>query len=260
MIDRPGPINWREKFLAFGIHFVVTLLLGAIAASLIFFVWFPDPFQTMVGGTQLFELVVVCDLVLGPLLSLVIFDTRKARWKIVMDYCIVGTVQIAALVYGVIIVSGTRPVYVAFNKDRLEVVTARDIKEAELAAARSPAYARLPYDGPRFVSIQIPEAERQDALFEAVQGNEEHQRPKFYAPYEAELGQIRRRAKTVDELMARFPAEKPRFDQALRKLETPPDRVRWLPVHHRAGFWTALIDTQDGKPVGYVPMDPYGDD
>ena len=69
---------------------MVTLLLGAIAAALIFIVWFPDPFQTMVGGTKLFELVVVCDLVLGPLISLVIYDSSKARWKIVMDYCIVG--------------------------------------------------------------------------------------------------------------------------------------------------------------------------
>jgi hypothetical protein len=259
MTDRPGPINWREKFLAFGIHFTVTLLLAAIAAALIFFVWFPDPFQTMVGGTQLFELVVTCDLVLGPLLSLVIYDTRKARWKIVMDYCIVGTVQLAALVYGVIIVFGTRPVYVAFNKDRLEVVTARDISETELAAARDPAYARLPIDGPRFVSIQIPEADRQDAMFQAVQGHEEHQRPKFYAPYEAELARIRQRSEAMSELVTRFPAEKPRVDAAMREIDMPHDRLRWLPVRHREGFWTALIDPDDGRPVGYVAMDPYGE-
>ena len=253
------PINWREKWLAFGIHFVVTALLGAAAASLIFFVWFPDPFQTMVGGTKLFELVVTCDLVLGPLISLVIYDTRKERWKIVMDYCIVGTVQIAALVYGVFIVAGTRPVYVAFNKDRLEVVTARDIDEADLAEARDPAWARLPWDGPNFVSIQIPAADRQDALFQAVQGKEEHQRPKFYAPYDAALGDIRRRSKTVAELTAKFPASKAQFDAAMGEVDIPQERVRWLPVHHREGFWTALIDTENGRPVRYVPFDPYGD-
>lgn len=259
MTDRPGPINWREKFVAFGIHFLVTLLLAAMAASLIFFVWFPDPFQTMVGGTKLFELVITCDLILGPLLSLVIFDTRKARWKIVMDYCIVGTVQIAALVYGVIVVAGTRPVYVAFNKDRLEVVTARDISEAELAAARDPAYARLPLDGPKFVSIQIPQADQQEAMFQAIEGLEEHQRPKFYAPYEVALPAIRQHARTVAQLTAKFPASKPLFDPALRDLGLTPERVHWLPVRHREGFWTALIDTADGRPLGYVPFDPYGD-
>lgn len=253
------PINWREKFLAFGIHFLVTLLLAAIAASLIFLVWFPDPFQTMVGGTDLFELVITCDLVLGPLLSLVIFDTRKARWKIVMDYCIVGVVQIAALVYGVYIVAGSRPVYVAFNKDRLEVVTARDINENEFAAARDPLYARLHFDGPRFIAVRVPKEEEQDAMFEAVVGNEEHQRPKFFAPYAAALEDIRAKSKTVAELTAKFPEARPQFDEAVRELGTPPERLRWLPVHHRDGFWTALIDTQDGMPVGYVPFDPYGE-
>jgi hypothetical protein len=36
--------------------------------------------------------------------------------------------------------------------------------------------------------------------------------------------------------------------------------VRWLPVRHIKGFWTALIDTQSGRPVAYVPFDPYGPD
>jgi hypothetical protein len=216
------PINWREKWLAFGIHFVATSLLAAAAASLIFFVWFPDPFQTM-------------------------------------DYCIVGTVQIAALVYGVYIVAGTRPVYVAFNKDRLEVVTARDIAAADLAEARDPAWARLPWDGPKFVSILIPDADQQDAMFQAVQGKEEHQRPKFYAPYDTALEDIRRRSKTVAELTAKFPASKTQFDAAMGEVDIPQERVRWLPVRHRQGFWTALIDTENGRPVAYVPFDPYGD-
>lgn len=252
-------INWRERFLAFAIHFALTLMLAACAAALIFIVWFPDPFQTMVGGTKLFELVVVCDLVLGPLISLVIFDSTKARWKLVMDYSIVAVVQLAAMIYGVFIVAGTRPVYVAFNKDRIEVVTARDISAAELAAARDPAYADLPWSGPRFVAIRVPKEEAQDALFQSLNGNEEHQRPKFFIPYDAALDQIRQRAKPVSALTAKFPAATAQFDAAVRGLAIPAERVRWLPVRHRQGFWTVLIDNENGRPVAYVPFDPYGD-
>ena len=252
-------IVWRDRFRAFAIHFLLTAALGAVAAALIFLVWFPDPFHTMVGGTKLFELVVACDLVLGPLISLVIFDTRKARWKIVMDYCIVGVVQIAALVYGVYIVASARPVYVAFNKDRFEVVTAGDIPAADLAEARDPAWAKLPWDGPKFISIQIPPEDQQDAMFQAIAGKEEHQRPKFYAPYDVALEDIRRRSKPVPELTAKFPESKPLFDAAMEEGEIPRERVRWLPVHHREGFWTALIDTENGRPVEYVPFDPYGE-
>jgi len=250
-------IVWREKFVATAIHFVVTLLLAAIAAALIFLVWFPDPLQTMIGGTELFMLVVGCDLALGPLLSLVIYNSRKSRRELIIDYAIVGTIQIAALIYGVTIVAGTRPVYVAFSKDRLEVVTARDINDQELAAAHDAAYRTLPLTGPRLVGIEVPKADHNDALFQSLAGNEEHQRPKFYVPYEAQLAKIRKRARPVDELVKAKPAARPLLEAVMRDVTIPEARVRWLPVHHRKGFWVALIDNDDGKPVAYFDFDPY---
>src|SRR5688572_18867419 len=190
-------IIWREKIIATGVHFAVTLLLAGIAAALIFLVWFPDPFQTMIGGTELFMLVVGCDLALGPLISLVIYNSRKSRRALVIDYSIVGVVQIAALAYGIFIVAGARPVYVAFSLDRFEIVSARDIPDTELAEARISLYRNLPWDGPRFVNVVIRPEDHNDALDRALAGLEEHQRPKFYAPFDTALEQIRRRALPV---------------------------------------------------------------
>lgn len=248
-------IIWREKFLATAIHFLVTLTLAACAAALIFLVWFPDPLETMIGGTELFMLVVGCDLALGPLISLVIYDSRKSRRALVFDYTLVGAVQIAALVYGVFILAGTRPVYIAFNTDRIEIVTARDIDEKELAAAPA-AYRRLPLTGPRYVGIVVPKEDRNDALFQALSGNEEHMRPKFYVPYESLRDKILARAKPVDALTQKKPESKPALEAAMREVSIPAERIRWLPVHHRRGFWTALID-DDGKPVAYFDFDPF---
>ncbi len=250
-------IVWREKFLATAIHFLATLSVAAIAAALIFLVWFPDPLQTMIGGTELFMLVVGCDLALGPLLSLVVYNSRKSRRKLIFDYTVVGVLQIAAMVYGVTIVAGTRPVYVAFSSDRLEIVTARDIEDKELAAARDPAYGTLPLTGPRYVGIAVPNAEHNDALFQALSGNEEHMRPKFYVPYESQLARIRSQAKPIEALTQKKPGSKPLLEAAMRGVSIPAARVRWLPVHHREGFWTALIDIDDGKPVAYFDFDPY---
>jgi len=250
-------IVWREKFVATGIHFLVTLTLAAVAAALIFVVWFPDPFETMIGGTELFLLVVGCDLALGPLISLVIYDSRKSRRALVFDYAVVGVIQILALVYGVHTLAATRPVYVAFNHDRIEIVSAGDIRDDELAAAKSPIYASLPLTGPKLISITVPAADQQDAMFQSVEGNEEHMRPRFYGPYETQLAQIRARAKTIQELEEKHPKSKPLLDKARTGLPVPAQRVRWLPVHHRKGFWTALIDIENGKPLEYVDFDPY---
>jgi hypothetical protein len=252
-------INWREKFLAFAIHFVATAALGACAAALIFLVWFPHPFATMIGGTELFLLVVGCDLALGPLLSLVVYNTRKSRGKLVFDYVVIGILQLGAMLYGVYIVAGTRPVYVAFSMDRFEIVTARDIDDKELAAARSPEYRRLPLTGPKLINVVVSKADHNDALFEALAGNEEHQRPKFYQPFASGLEKIRRRARMVADLEKKFPAYRPQLDAAVQAAGIPAERLRWLPVRHRNGFSTALVDLESGKPVRYVEVDPYGE-
>jgi hypothetical protein len=250
-------ILWREKFKVTGLHFLVTLAFAGCAAALIFLVWFPDPMQTMIGGTELFVLVTGCDLALGPLSSLVVYNSRKTRRELVFDYIVIGTVQLAALGYGVYILAGTRPVYVAFSYDRLEVVVARDVSDAELAAAKDPNYRTLPLTGPRLVSIKVPQAEHNDALFQSLNGNEEHMRPRFYAPYEELLPQIRARARPIAELEKIHPASKPLLDAAASGLRIPASRVGWLPVHHFRGFWTVLIDTENGKPLAYVDVDPY---
>lgn len=250
-------IVWREKLIAMAIHFGVTAILAGIAAALIFFVWFPAPFHTMIGGTELFMLVVGCDLALGPLLSLVIYDSRKSRRELITDYTIVGFIQIAALVYGVYIVAGTRPVAVAFVKDRIEIVTARDVSADELAAARDPQYASLPWTGPRHVNVVVPEADQQEALFASLAGKEEMTRPRFYQPYETAVPEIRKRAGSLDELVAKHPESKSAIDSAVAGVDVPGERLRWLPVRHRKGFWTALIDTDTGRAVGYIALDPY---
>lgn len=252
-------IVWREKFIATGLHFAITLLLAAVAATLIFLVWYPDPFQRMIGGAELFLLITGTDLVLGPLLSLIVYDSRKTRLALIVDYTVVGTLQVAALIYGISVMSGARPAYVAFSADRFEIVAAGDLKPKELAAARDPQYATLPWRGPRYVAVVIPREDYQEAMFEALAGNEEPLRPKFYVPYESQLPAVRKRAKGLDVLEAKKPKARALLNEALADVKIPRDELGWLPVRHVRGFWTAVINTTTGAVVAWIDLDPYDD-
>ena len=148
--------------------------------------------------------------------------------------------------------------YIAFSADRLEIVIARDISDKELAAARDSRYASLPLAGPRYVGIKVPEKERSAALFEEMSGNPSHARPRFYVPYESSLAQIRARAKPIAELEQRLPKSKPLLDAAVARAQhSGMHGYGGCRCSHRKGFWTALIDTDNGKPVAYVDFDPY---
>jgi hypothetical protein len=250
-------IFWREKFIATTIHFLVTLALAGMAAALIFLLWYPDPFHIMIGGTELFLLIVGSDLALGPLMSLVIYNSRKSRRELLLDYAIVGVIQIAALVYGVSIMADARPVYVAFHGDRFEVVLAGDLREQELKAAKDPRHRQVRWTGPELIGVEVPPEDHEDALFQSLEGNAEHQRPKFYRPFESQLGLIRQRAKPLAELEKKKPDARPLIEAALHGKQLSRDRLGWLPVSHFRGFWTAIVDLDTGRPVAYFDLDPY---
>lgn len=249
-------INWREKFTAFGIHFAATLALALISAGLLFFVWYPDPFHEMVGGSKLFLLVVGIDLALGPLLSLVIYNSRKSRRELYLDYSLVAAVQVAALAYGMFVSFGARPAYVVFNSSRLDVVAANEFAEADLQAASLPEYQDLPRFGPEFVAAYVKPADRSEALMQALSGKDVSLRPEFFVPYDTAREQIIGAAQGLDELMEKHPQVRALIAE---RIGNDPDveRMKWIPVKHKRGFWTALLDPESGRPIHYLPLDPY---
>ena len=249
-------IVWREKLQAFGWHFVVTLALAIAAAIVIFFVWYPDPFQAMLGGTKFFMLITVCDLVLGPLTSLIIYNSKKTRRALVFDYTVVGIVQIAAFVYGVMSMADARPVYIAFVKDRFEVVIAKELADQDLQKAKD-QYRTRPKFGPVLVGTQSPtdREERNELLFSSMEGKDVQNFPRYYVPYEANADQIKQSARTLADLRKRRP-EAQEWIEA-EGLNVPEEQVRWVPVRSPKGFWTALLDAQTAKLLAYIPVDPY---
>ena len=109
-----------SKFKAAGVHLLVSTVIVGLAALLVFYVWYPGELSTMLGGLELFFFVVICELALGPLVSLVIFNPAKPRRELVRDYALVVVVQLAALSYGLYAVALSRPVFLVFVKDRVE--------------------------------------------------------------------------------------------------------------------------------------------
>lgn len=250
-------IVWREKFHAFGLHFTVTLAAALAAAALIFLVWFPSPLDEMTGGFKLFLLISGCDLALGPLLSLIVYNSRKTRLALTVDYTAIALLQISALVYGIYSIAEARPAYIVFAKDRLDVVIVKDIRQDELDAARGSRFATIPKWGPELVAVVIDPKDHNDALFAALNGRDVSVRPKFFVDYVTQLHEVKRRAQPLSELEKKGSDAQRLVAEAISRLDRPASDFGWIPVAHPRGFWTVLIDRASGYPAGYIPLDPY---
>jgi len=101
------------KLKATGVHLFLSLLVFIYLVYRIYYDWYPQPFFSVDGGWQGIRIVAAVDLVLGPLITFLIFDLSKSRREILFDLTIIIVIQFAALSYGVYATYSQRPVLVA---------------------------------------------------------------------------------------------------------------------------------------------------
>ena len=111
----------KTRFRAAGVHLGLSALVALLAGAVVFGLWYPYPYRVISGGQSLFWLVVTVDLVLGPLLTWIVFDRRKPRAELVRDVSVIALLQLSALVYGLVSVYQARPVYLVHEVDRFRV-------------------------------------------------------------------------------------------------------------------------------------------
>ena len=250
--------NWKDRLRASGIHLGISLALAGLMAWLVFGLWYAYPYREISGGRELFMLVIAVDVVMGPLITLMIFNRAKPRRELVIDLGVVALLQLAALGYGVWTVYAARPVHLVFEYHRLNVVHAADIDPETLAQA-PPALQSLPRTGPTLLSLRpFKDANEQyDSTMVAMAGVPQAAQPALWQPWEASRAEILQAARPIAELQQRFSDQSALIDSAIAATARPAEALRTLPLVTRKGEWTVLIDAQTTLPVGFVPLDSF---
>src|SRR4029078_5316482 len=87
-----------SRWKAFGLHLAISAVIAAAVIALVVALWYPSAYFAAMGGATLLRLLIVFGVVLGPLITLIIFDTKKPRLK--YDLATIAVLQVAALAYG----------------------------------------------------------------------------------------------------------------------------------------------------------------
>jgi hypothetical protein len=250
--------QWKDRARASGLHLTISLCIASAAALLVFAVWYPYPYREVSGGRELFLLVATVDVVLGPLITLAIFNRKKPRRELVMDVSVVACIQVAALVYGLWTVAVARPVHLVFELDRMRVVHAIEIPEELLTQAPAGIHSE-PWGGPTTLAVRPFQDAREsfDATIQALNGVPLGARPDLWQSYEAARPRVLAAAHPVESLRKSKSADAGLIDVALQKAGRDATNTLYLPMVSRKYFWTALLDAQTAEIVGYVPLDPY---
>lgn len=122
----------KYKLKATLIHLMLSLLIFAVILYFILFDWYPEPFFTAQGGWLGIQLMAFVDLVLGPVLTFIVYDQFKERKKIIFDLSVIIAIQVTALIWGGYMVYTQRPIAMVYWGSAFYTVTSDDYSAQEI--------------------------------------------------------------------------------------------------------------------------------
>jgi hypothetical protein len=241
-----------HKLRAASIHFLISLGLFAVLMYLILGHWYPMPWFPIDGGWQGTRIMVGVDLVLGPLLTFIIFNPFKSRREIMLDLGLIALIQAGALAWGIHLVHGQRPLAIVYWNGSFHSVD-----------RKSPGFRDFPPEGlsafgeQRPVVVYQAEPDNEQKKVEmamAIFGNDqpEHEHPELWRPLTAHLEQIKAESLDVAEMRRRAPDVAQTLDRLLQHHDQDPAQAYLVPFDGRYQAAT-LVMTADGSILGYLP-------
>lgn len=236
-------------------HLMLSTATAGLVLLLVFFVWYPAPYFRVAGAREVLAMVIFADLVLGPLLTLILFKPGKAGlW---FDVVCITVLKIGALGYGVGLLFAERPAYAVFAKDRLTVLSHKDVP-------RDAVPGRLCADtgpGPCLVVARVPDdpAEYERLLFETLQGGPDiERRPALWVAFDEARDEVRAASRPLQTLGLRYPETSGEIERVAARTGRRVQSLRYLPALDKSlrGV-TLIIDSKTAEPIAAIEFDPW---
>jgi hypothetical protein len=247
------------RWQASGVHLSICVVIAVTVLACTLFVWYPAPLFGAMGGQKIVMMVIAIDVVVGPLLTLIVYQPLKKGLR--FDLAVIAVLQISALLYGVSVLFQGRPVYMVFVKDRFDIVTAVDVEPESLARTANEEFRQLPITGPKVVAARVPTdpQERERILFSAIdRGRDLQSFPEYYQPYSEQVETILKKSLPLAELRTKRPENAAEIDAFLERTGLSGGKLFFLPVStQKEQDLTAVIDSAKGELVEILKIDPW---
>ncbi len=238
------------RIKAFLVHLGCSAVLAAAALALVFLVWYPAPLAEAIGVTNIFLLILGIDVIIGPILTLLVYKVGKKTLK--FDLATIIVLQLAMFSYGLHTVAIGRPAWLVFSIDQFYVVRPADI---DPSAQKNNGSSHTPWFGPSWVAVHLPEdkkARRQLVIETLDSGQGLFMNPNLYRPLNTETKQLQHKAQPLSTLQQFNSPDT--IKSALAKFNNR--ATSWLPLWSNPKSMTVLLD-KNGNVISIVNLNPW---
>jgi hypothetical protein len=244
-----------NRWKAAAIHLSISLVLTALMLAWLYFIWFPSPYFSAAGANRLILLLMGVDICIGPLLTLLVVNRHKARKLLRLDLSVIGVLQIVALIYGVHVITDARPVFIVAEVDRLVMVSAQQLSDADLAKGERPEFRKRSFTGPVLVGALPPKgASAGDFALKVMQtGKDIDRMPQYYVTYDQAIAAVMKHAKPLSSLKNATDSQR----AYIRRLQAaePSQTLLALPLQRDDTTYNAIMSPLTKRPIAVLPID-----
>lgn len=244
-----------------------------IAVGIIVGIWYPSPMYQIQGLLPILMMLIGIDLILGPLLTLLVYKPAKPSLR--FDLTVIILLQLSAMIYGIHSTFIARPVYTVFFGDRFEVVTASEYDAGNLKKIATHPYVQFPVMGPHWVGAVMPAdaKEKERVMFSAVAGGGLKMEPQYYVSYDKikldaakngkRVNDVLSNAKNVDALTEQKNIKKPSQEQIaslidwINTFSVGADKIVLVPMKGTPDYATVALHADTGDILGAKAIDPW---
>lgn len=234
----------KKKFCI--LHLGVSVLIGLISAYIVFFIWYPAPLAQAIGVTQLFGLLLIIDIILGPLLGWIIYKEGKKTLK--FDLAVIIFVQIFAYSYGIYSVAQGRPLWIVYSHYHFDVIQNKQIDEKDLENVEKIYQNRLLF-GPKIVALKNAESQQSNNYSDLRRGWTSY--PLNYTNLASAQSRLSKYAFDLKYLNQSNEPEK-----VAKILNNYPSADAWFPLNAPMIDMIVLINKSKGEVVKIVNLKP----
>lgn len=223
-----------NRYKAFAYHLLISLLIFAALAAVIKFFWYPSVLFDIDGGWEGIKLIASVDLIMGPLLTLIVFNPLKKELK--RDLFIIALLQFSCIAAGMVAVHHVRPVAVVYHDGVFETLGAGDYQGHDVVIDD---VALLQESWPVWIAIKQPDdAGQRQAVAAAWQlfGGAAYATD-LYVPYAQAQPQLNREGLSVAEAVNSGILPSPKLQPSMRVFK----------INARYGSFFVSVDPASGR-------------
>lgn len=243
------------------IHLAISGAVSAIAIALILFGWYRVPYFWLIGGPLLLVLIVGVDVILGPLMTFIVYSPRKSRKERIFDLALIGLVQALALIYGLHTSYTSRLVYAVYVDGAFHLVKATELGIEGVGASKRLEFYTPPLFGPQFIGSQLPSTPKgiSDLSFYRSTGVGDYRVPEYYVPLAEVKQQMVGYGLDREVLFKRNPRLLQKVDAFLKNAGVEWAEVGVYPINVlESGTYTVVVNLKNASVLKVFPYAPYG--